>query len=177
MKNQYRKKAVVISAVQWGGILTDEVSALMNESDRQIQVTTDGKLEITTLEGVMTADVDDFIIKGIQGEFYPCKPDIFYKTYDEADAPHTDLTFGAALEMLKQGAKIARTGWNGSGMFVYLVDGSQFTVNRAPLNKIYPEGTEINYRPHMDIKTADGSCGTWAPSNSDTLAEDWLIVE
>lgn len=59
----------------------------------------------------------------------------------------------------------------------YLVQGSTFTVNRAPLLGIYPEGTEINYRPHIDLKTADGSIATWAPSGSDALAEDWYIIE
>lgn len=70
-----------------------------------------------------------------------------------------------------------RAGWNGTGMFVYLVPGSQFKVNRAPLLGIYPEGTDITYCPHMDLKTADGSIATWAPSNSDALADDWYIVE
>lgn len=42
-----------------------------------------GKLKIKTLEGVMTADIGDYIIKGVNGEFYPCKPDIFEKTYEE----------------------------------------------------------------------------------------------
>lgn len=87
------------------------------------------------------------------------------------------MNFSEALELIKQGAKLTRTNWNGRGMFVYLVAGSQFVVNRAPLNQIYPEGTVINYRPHIDLKAADGSCGVWSPSNSDVLAEDWEIVE
>ncbi|MNY81147.1 hypothetical protein D3C86_2225550 [compost metagenome] len=62
-------------------------------------------------------------------------------------------------------------------MFLYLVPGSTFKVNREPLLSIYKEGTEINYRPHIDLKTADGSVATWSPSGSDALAEDWLIVE
>lgn len=87
------------------------------------------------------------------------------------------MNFSEALELIKQGAKLTRTNWNGRGMFVYLVAGSQFVVNRAPLNQIYPEGTVINYRPHIDLKAADGSCGVWSPSNSDVLADDWEIVE
>lgn len=43
---------------------------------------TDGKFKISTLEGVFTADIDDYIIKGIKGEFYPCKPDIFIRSYE-----------------------------------------------------------------------------------------------
>ena len=87
------------------------------------------------------------------------------------------LTFSQALEYLKEGGKVARAGWNGKGMFVFLVPGSKFVVNRAPLLGIYPEGTEITYRPHMDLRTVDGSISTWAPSGSDVLAEDWYAVE
>jgi hypothetical protein len=87
------------------------------------------------------------------------------------------MNFSEALERIKNGDKAYREGWNGKDMFVYLVEGSQFVVNRAPLNKIYPEGTEINYRPHIDLKAADGTCGVWSPSNSDVLAEDWRIKQ
>lgn len=87
------------------------------------------------------------------------------------------LNFGLAIEALKIGKKVTRIGWNGSGMFLYLVPGSTFKVNREPLLSIYEEGTEISYRPHIDLKTADGSIATWSPSGSDALAEDWMILE
>ena len=67
----------------------------------------------------------------------------------------TALTFGQAIEALKQGKKVARAGWNGKGMFLFLVPGSTFKVNRAPLLGIYPEGTEVNYCSHINMKTAD----------------------
>ena len=86
------------------------------------------------------------------------------------------LTFGDALHYLKLGAKVARTGWNGKGMFVFLVNGSTFNVSRAPLLGIFPEGTEINYRPHIDIKNVDGSISTWVPSIGDVMAEDWAVL-
>jgi len=98
--------------------------------------------------------------------------DVFERAYRRSD----NLTFGEALELLKAGKKVARAGWNGKGMFVFLVPGSNFKVNRPPLLGIYPEGTEINYRPHIDLKGADGSVSTWAPSGSDSLAEDWMEV-
>lgn len=85
--------------------------------------------------------------------------------------------FGKAIEELKKGKRVTRLGWNGSGMFLYLVQGSTFKVNREPLLSIYEEGTEITYRPHIDLKTADGSIATWSPSGSDALAEDWIILE
>ena len=87
------------------------------------------------------------------------------------------MNFGQAIEVLKTGNKVTRVGWNGKDMFLFLVQGSQFKVNRPPLLGIYPEGTEINYRPHLDIKNVDGSIATWVPSITDLMAEDWVIVE
>lgn len=88
------------------------------------------------------------------------------------------MNFGHALDALKDGKKVARgAGWNGKGMFLFLVPGSVFKVNRAPLLGIYPEGTEINYRPHIDMKTVDGEIVPWVASQTDVLAEDWCVVE
>ena len=87
------------------------------------------------------------------------------------------MDFRAALSVIKQGGKVARAGWNGKGMFLFLVPGSTFQVNRPPLLGIYPEGTEINYQPHIDMKTADGTVVPWLASQSDLLAEDWIVVK
>lgn len=82
---KYRKKPVVIEAFQMG---IDSLPAWANEAlEKQILVhSTDGfghsTLIINTLEGVMLASANDFVIQGIQGEIYPCKPDIFKKTYE-----------------------------------------------------------------------------------------------
>lgn len=86
-------------------------------------------------------------------------------------------SFSNALEMLKQGHRVAREGWNGKGMFLYLVPGSTFKVNRPPLQGIYPKGTEINYHAHIDMKTADDQCVPWLASQTDMLADDWCIVD
>jgi len=87
-------------------------------------------------------------------------------------------TFGfeRALAELKLGQKVAREGWNGKGMFVFLVPGSTFQVNRPPLLGIYREGTEINYHAHIDMKTADNKIVPWLCSQTDMLAEDWVLV-
>lgn len=87
------------------------------------------------------------------------------------------LSFSQALDKLKQGNKVARSGWNGKGMFIFLVNGSKFKVNRAPLLGIYPEGTEINYHAHVDMKTADGQIVPWLCSQTDMLAEDWEVIQ
>ena len=85
-------------------------------------------------------------------------------------------TFEWALKMLKEGKKVARSGWNDKGMFIFLVNGSTFKVNRAPLLGIYPEGTEINYHSHIDMRTADGTIVPWVASQSDLLENDWMAV-
>jgi hypothetical protein len=87
-----------------------------------------------------------------------------------------NLSFSDALVALKCKARVAREGWNGKGMFLFLVPGSTFVVNRAPLLGIYPEGTNINYLPHIDMKTADGSVVPWLASQSDLLSDDWVVV-
>ena len=87
------------------------------------------------------------------------------------------MNFGNAVEMLKLGSKVARQGWNGKGMFLFLVPGSTFIVNRPPLLGIYPEGTEINYCPHIDMRTADRKIVPWLASQTDVLAEDWVIID
>ena len=76
----YRKKPVVIQAVRFTEPNFEEIEKFMglDKSINSLATT----LAITTLEGVMTASLGDFIIKGINGELYPCKPDIFYKTYE-----------------------------------------------------------------------------------------------
>lgn len=86
------------------------------------------------------------------------------------------LNFGDALHYIKLGKRLARAGWNGKHMFVFLVPGSQFKVSRAPLLGIFPEGTDIDYRPHIDIKGADGSISTWVPSIGDVMANDWQVL-
>ena len=84
--------------------------------------------------------------------------------------------FSIALDYLKTGKKVARQGWNGKGMFIFLVPGSVFKVNRPPLLGIYPEGTEIKYHAHVDMKTADGQVVPWLASQTDLLADDWMVV-
>ncbi len=86
------------------------------------------------------------------------------------------MDFGNAIKALKEGKKVGRKGWNGKGMFLFLVQGSTFKVNRAPLLGIYEEGTIIKYQSHIDMKTADDTIVPWLASQSDILAEDWELV-
>ncbi|MCM1223394.1 MAG: hypothetical protein NC548_53995 [Lachnospiraceae bacterium] len=83
---RWRKKPVVIEAVRWDG--SDLAMEALNEVlglDPLELVDEMKKVRIPTLEGEMLASVGDYIIKGVNGEFYPCKPDIFEKTYESAE--------------------------------------------------------------------------------------------
>jgi hypothetical protein len=79
---KFRKKPVVIEAVEFNGSNHQEVIVFSNGN--AMQLTGMQHVEIPTLEGTMRADKGDWIIKGVNGEFYPCKPDIFEKTYEPA---------------------------------------------------------------------------------------------
>ena len=91
MIKKYRKKPVVITAIVWTGKNLAEIIKFTGVSEcskdwtweqRENVVTMFG-LKIFTLEGSHMASIGDYIIKGVQGEFYPCKPDIFKETYEK----------------------------------------------------------------------------------------------
>jgi len=103
--------------------------------------------------------------------------EFFDKNYINLEDPETRFSFGDTIVLLKAGYKVARIGWNGKGMFLFLVPGSKFKVSRPPLLGIYPEGTEIEYQPHIDMKTAQDTVVPWLASQADILAEDWVLVE
>lgn len=79
---KYRKQPVVIEAIQLTVLNIGEVEAFVGGD---AGTHPDGGLVIATLEGAMRARIGDFIIRGVNGEFYPCKPDIFAKTYARED--------------------------------------------------------------------------------------------
>lgn len=83
---RFRKKPVVVEAIQWDGNLST-VEKLMEGSTCESveQDLCDPALVIVTLEGKMRAGVGDWIIRGVKGELYPCKPDIFAQTYEVAE--------------------------------------------------------------------------------------------
>ena len=77
MVTQYQKKPVIIEAVQFNGHNQEEIRKFVGGR----QSSEDDEISIITLEGIMHASIGDYIIKGVKGEFYPCKPDIFRETY------------------------------------------------------------------------------------------------
>jgi hypothetical protein len=83
--------------------------------------------------------------------------------------------FDQALKALKEGVPVARTGWNGKGMFVYLVGPGNYPpatdVAKAAFN-----GGLVPYRPYLAMKTVDNEVVPWVASQSDLLADDWFVA-
>lgn len=89
------------------------------------------------------------------------------------------MDFGQALTALKLGDRVARNGWNGKGMFVAFqpgyLDGVLANVNTAAAFGV-SEGAKVVVRPYLAMWTADQQIVPWVASQSDLLAEDWIIV-
>ena len=105
--------------------------------------------------------------------------EVFEKVYRESYG----LTFGIALELLKKGEKVARLGWNGKGMFLTMTEGSIVpteNMRNDAVRTYYEEKQENNVKicSHIDMKAADGTMVIgWLASQTDMLAEDWVIVD
>lgn len=92
---KYRKKPIVIEAIQYDGLNKEEIEKFVGMELRTSIEELDGGqgqtmepktyIYIDTLEGELRADPGDYVIKGVNGEFYPCKPYIFEKTYEPAE--------------------------------------------------------------------------------------------
>lgn len=89
------------------------------------------------------------------------------------------MDFSEALRAVKTGRRVARAGWNGAGMWIFLVPGSEIIVDPSrPIGQVAPElsGLRAVYRPHVDMWTADGEFVPWQATQSDLLADDWEVV-
>ena len=106
------------------------------------------------------------------------------KAQFEADSrPIDGMTFGQAIEAMKQGKKVARRGWNGKGMYVWVMPGSTITncpnITDPHLKAISDaNGGTVVFVGSVRMKTATGEVLTgWLASQTDMLSEDWVIVE
>jgi hypothetical protein len=86
-----------------------------------------------------------------------------------------NLNFGQAIEFAKQGKKVARRFWNGSGMFAYIVPANSCPAQTEAARQTF--GDMVPYREYWALKTAQNDVATWAPSGSDSLAEDWMVID
>ena len=187
---KYQKKPVVIEAVQYTGgeqntvALIDWIKGVDSSTVYHLvapqimrEVEAAGGISIKTIEGTMIAQQGDWIIKGIKGEFYPCKPDIFAATYDSVAETSTDtFSFSRALELLKHGARVSRKGWNGKDMFVLLVNG--YAVAES-INACYGDAygdVSVPVRDALYLYTTTNDLVAWVASQTDLLEDDWQIV-
>lgn len=191
---KFRKLPVVIEAIPYTGENLAEVLAFTGKHPKwdewfpsfeayQAQVQADGGIfKILTLEGTMEATPGDWIIRGVKGEHYPCKPEIFEATYEPDVRPFEGMSFGDALKALKAGAKVGRKGWNGKGMWLALSRGNDSLEAAkfwAEPNRRYAEGMGgfAPVLPCITMKTATGEILMgWLASQTDMLAEDWEVV-
>ena len=192
--NRYVKKPIAVEAVKWKGFNNHEIEDFAGDSVK-IEVIREGDADngippsvdcsIETLEGVMKANVGDYIIKGVNGEFYPCKQDIFEKTYDKVDDSSV-MCFGDAIEVLKQGGTVRRSGWNGKGLMVFKQVPAHIDSDIIPKMQSLPQSAKdlileskgfIDYTSQCLIYNENtGRADSWVPSISDVFAEDWEIV-
>lgn len=85
------------------------------------------------------------------------------------------MKFGEALEAMKAGSRVARLGWNGTGMFAYYVPAGVYPARMDAIKGVFLDDM-VPYRAYMALKTAQNDVATWVPSGSDILAEDWYIL-
>lgn len=102
-------------------------------------------------------------------------------TTEEMKVQQAEFDFGMAISFLKEGEKVARKGWNGKGMWIYLVRGTNIPKsnlrNEAALQIADSPLETVQINSHIDMKAADGSIVIgWLASQTDMLAEDWIIV-
>lgn len=92
----------------------------------------------------------------------------------DADNALTPNGIGWAVQQMRKGKKVARLGWNGSGMFAYIVPAATYKANTEAAQSHF--GDEVPYREYMALKTAQNDVAAWTPSVSDVLATDWVLV-
>jgi hypothetical protein len=89
------------------------------------------------------------------------------------------MDFGAAVQALKDGARVTRAGWNGKDMFVVYQkgypDGIAINANTAQATGI-PQGTVCQFLPYLMLRTASGAFVPWVISQTDALADDWMVI-
>ena len=90
--------------------------------------------------------------------------------FENAYRKTTALTFGLAIEALKLGKKVSRSGWNGKGMFVYLVPANSYPSQTGAAKSYFGENSMVKYNAYMALKKVDDTVSTWVASVNETLA-------
>lgn len=146
---KYRKKQVIIEAYQ-----------------------TKKRIVCHTHNGDVYAEPGDYVITQIDGEKYPCKPEIFEKTYEEEKG--NGMTIGQAIEAIKQGRRCARKCWNGKGQYIELAKNVSYISPNGEIANVNHEA--MGNKAVAFVGTSGVQLG-WLASQADLLSEDWYIVE
>jgi hypothetical protein len=109
--------------------------------------------------------VDGYTVQYEDGYMSWSPADTFHKAYRAADG----LTFGLAIDAVKLDQRVARAGWNGKGMWLEIFDPQGCLLTSS-------KGGELPELPWVCIKTTDDKLVPWVPTQTDMLAEDWVIV-
>ena len=99
------------------------------------------------------------------------------KQFENAYRDCMGMNFGIALELMKKGCKVAREGWNGKGMFLYQVPAASYAPCTPAGEGCAGDDGKVPYGAYIAMKTAQGYVVPWLASQTDMLAEDWVIVE
>ena len=117
-------------------------------------------------------DEDGMAIKYQDGYISWCPKAVFERDYQ----PITAMSFGHAIHALKAGKRVARAGWNGKGMFVYLVPADSYPAQTGAAKAHFGEGAMVPYNAYLAIKNVTETVSTWVPSINDVLADDWQLL-
>lgn len=96
-------------------------------------------------------------------------------TANDMDDQINMVSFSTALRMLKDGKRVSRKGWNGKGMFIYRVAGGNYPAQMDAVKGLWTDDL-VPYPPYIAMKTADNVVVPWVASQTDILADDWVIL-
>jgi hypothetical protein len=186
----YKKEPIAIQAIQFTGELENGIAiqAWSNEEcvyQEQKQIVTNSggandpaHLRCTTRTGIQRANIGDYIIQGVGGEYYPCPKDVFEETYKEIPYDESGMNpiydFGTIIKLLKEGDYnlIAyRQGWNGRGIYIKYVKEKEVNgIKHAPYLAI----NTVNVR--SEAQDPVRGVVPWLASQTDILADDWVLT-
>lgn len=189
---KFKSKQVIVEAVKFTEETRDMVFAWAQEIQMNVTPSTNKNgdliIIIPTNEGDMICSIGDYIVREPfptdWRKLYPVKQGIFEKRYTSEKLDN--LNFGEAIEALKQGKMISRSGWNGSGMFIFKQVPAHIGLETIPKMQSVPNDvkehlltieTELKYTNQMCIVNHEGRVDSWVASSSDTFAEDWYILK
>lgn len=142
-------------------------SQFYEANDQQVDELTEDEIKRLNETGSL-CDCADLPRNIFQQEFIP----------NERDDSDIKFDFGIAIRKLKEGKKVARKGWNGKGMFVYIVPAASYPAQRNTKGVLvgdYPDDM-VPYGAYIALKTASGEVVPWTISQSDALANDWCLA-